>query len=148
MLSEERRKKMNQASLKWYYAHREHAIAKAKQWAKNNPERAREISRKSHRGKGRLWLKANREKARGYTRRYMRKKNGVKNATAESKHGACEICGTVRQLQFDHDHATGLFRGWLCRKCNLAIGYLNDDWQIVSKAVDYLKRSSVQTGTF
>lgn len=40
----------------------------------------------------------------------------------------------------DHDHETNKFRGWLCHKCNRALGVFNDDYKILLKAVDYLKR--------
>ncbi|MFH8804036.1 endonuclease domain-containing protein [Streptomyces sp. NPDC017936] len=36
--------------------------------------------------------------------------------------GRCAICGKVRDLVCDHDHETGLVRGWLCHSCNTAEG--------------------------
>lgn len=59
--------------------------------------------------------------------------------------GACEICGTVKNqfdkgMCVDHDHATGVVRGILCTKCNMAIGNLNDDLELVMRAADYLRR--------
>jgi Recombination endonuclease VII len=36
--------------------------------------------------------------------------------------GRCATCGHVRHLVEDHDHETGLVRGWLCRRCNTAEG--------------------------
>jgi len=43
------------------------------------------------------------------------------------KRGRCAICGrrTGRLIE-DHDHETGLFRGWLCRACNTCEGYAGD----------------------
>ena len=39
----------------------------------------------------------------------------------------------------DHDHKTKKFRGWLCHKCNRALGHFNDDEKILLKAIKYLK---------
>ncbi len=52
----------------------------------------------------------------------------------------CEICGrTDELLNWDHDHSTGLFRGWLCRRCNTGIGLLHDDPTVVEAALFYLE---------
>lgn len=53
---------------------------------------------------------------------------------------ACEICEKVggRRLSYDHDHKTGRFRGWICRQCNLGLGYFKDDIAILKFAIDYL----------
>jgi hypothetical protein len=55
----------------------------------------------------------------------------------------CEICdgdGGARGLVLDHDHATGRFRGWLCHRCNSAIGHVGDDRQRLRNAIAYLER--------
>jgi hypothetical protein len=36
--------------------------------------------------------------------------------------GQCARCGRKDTLVEDHDHTTGLFRGWLCRSCNTSEG--------------------------
>ncbi|MFH9579157.1 endonuclease domain-containing protein [Streptomyces globisporus] len=36
--------------------------------------------------------------------------------------GRCAVCGKVSDLVCDHDHGTGLVRGWLCRSCNTLEG--------------------------
>ena len=41
-------------------------------------------------------------------------------------------------MQFDHDHTTDTFRGWLCKQCNVGIGQLGDDLEGVMRAVKYL----------
>jgi Recombination endonuclease VII len=57
----------------------------------------------------------------------------------------CECCGRVEDGRFlclDHDHVTGKFRGWLCGRCNRAIGQLGDSLVSVRLAVAYLERAS------
>ncbi len=38
----------------------------------------------------------------------------------------------------DHDHKTGLFRGWLCHECNRALGGFKDDLSRITRALEYL----------
>jgi hypothetical protein len=64
----------------------------------------------------------------------------------------CECCGKNNKdeielkghrplkLSLDHDPITGKFRGWICQKCNGAIGQLGDTLESVMRAVEYLKR--------
>ncbi len=60
----------------------------------------------------------------------------------------CEICGrppegrggNAQVLHLDHCHETGAFRGWLCTKCNLALGALGDNIEGLRKALAYLER--------
>jgi hypothetical protein len=47
---------------------------------------------------------------------------GADSILARWQDGRCAICGKVRDLVCDHDHATGLVRGWLCSSCNTAEG--------------------------
>lgn len=39
----------------------------------------------------------------------------------------------------DHCHDTDSFRGWLCHKCNRALGGFNDDTSLLQNAIEYLK---------
>jgi hypothetical protein len=38
------------------------------------------------------------------------------------KPDACECCGTVAELQLDHDHVELKHRGWICKSCNVRVG--------------------------
>lgn len=56
--------------------------------------------------------------------------------------GTCAICKTAcstgRDLAVDHDHTTGKVRGLLCQACNVTLGQMRDDPQLLRAAADYL----------
>ncbi|GES27969.1 endonuclease domain-containing protein [Streptomyces angustmyceticus] len=55
--------------------------------------------------------------------------NPESRASAILRHwqdGRCAICGHRRELVEDHDHFTGLTRGYLCRGCNTQEGVYQD----------------------
>lgn len=72
------------------------------------------------------------------------KKIGLDVATVRSLRigtDCCEICGTADStLHLDHDHATGVVRGFLCRACNLGLGNFADSPERLMAAARYLKR--------
>ena len=51
----------------------------------------------------------------------------------------CEICGVTVNLNADHDHATGKFRGTLCSNCNMGLGSFKDDTELLQRACSYLE---------
>ena len=51
----------------------------------------------------------------------------------------CQCCGKVKPLQLDHEHENQTFRGWLCHKCNRALGGFDDDPNILKRALNYLE---------
>lgn len=57
--------------------------------------------------------------------------------------GVCAICGKTgaKRLSVDHNHVTNEIRGLLCFRCNMGIGYLKDDPEILARAIAYLKQS-------
>lgn len=63
-----------------------------------------------------------------------------------NQNGKCKICGKengkrYKRLHIDHNHATGKIRGLLCHSCNVAIGFLHDDPELLQRAIDYLNES-------
>lgn len=65
-------------------------------------------------------------------------------AASERQGGVCSICKqkcqTNERLAVDHDHATGHYRGLLCRKCNTALGLFSDSPEMLRRAAAYLDR--------
>jgi len=66
-----------------------------------------------------------------------------------AQQGRCALCGGEepgfrngkrKSLAVDHDHVTGVIRSLLCSKCNTALGLLNHDIALISKAIAYLKQ--------
>ena len=62
----------------------------------------------------------------------------------DQQNGACAICKVPETEQFksvlhvDHCHSTGAVRGLLCRGCNHMLGAINDDVNLLHRAIDYL----------
>lgn len=53
----------------------------------------------------------------------------------------CEACGEKpkRGLHLDHCHLTDFFRGWLCQKCNQALGMVDDSPDKLRALIAYLE---------
>jgi len=110
----EAQKAAHRAAMKRYWERNAH---KRMDWAKANPDRARQIQRKFH---------------------------GQPEPTRLCP-ATCEICGAPpttgrwKKLHEDHDHTTGKFRGWLCHGCNISLGYFKDDPKLLLRAAAYLE---------
>lgn len=51
----------------------------------------------------------------------------------------CAICGRRQKLEVDHNHDTGKVRGFLCSRCNGALGHFLDNKELLQKAIAYLE---------
>lgn len=77
-------------------------------------------------------------------REHLYKKYGLTieeyNEMFLSQSGRCSICNkeSDKTLVVDHCHKTGKVRSLLCNKCNLTLGYVSDDTQILNKMINYL----------
>lgn len=55
----------------------------------------------------------------------------------------CEIAFCDKtDIVFDHCHASKTFRGWICSRCNSALGFARDDPVILRSLANYLERHS------
>lgn len=90
------------------------------------------------------WQRDHRAECRGYNKRQYRKNRDSLLARMRAKYekaptAACTICNSVERLYWDHDHATGRFRGWLCMSCNFMLGQGHDlPWRLRAGA-EYLE---------
>ena len=75
-----------------------------------------------------------------------------KNYTNNSRYGmdtieaeifrskSCEICGKLAEkMVIDHCHSTNKVRGTLCYGCNIFLGHVKENEQILYKAIEYLR---------
>lgn len=51
----------------------------------------------------------------------------------------CPTCLQLGKMCIDHDHETKELRGWLCKKCNIALGYMQDDYESIIRLSEYIK---------
>lgn len=143
---------------------------RAERYRKANPEKIREIQRRSN--ARRRSDPETSEIIRGYQARYreanaetLRHKErerrfGISPKTyaqmLQGQNGVCAICnspetatrlGVVKALSVDHCHTTGRIRGLLCSDCNTGIGKLKDDVTILQNAIRYLRLGTSVTST-
>lgn len=69
----------------------------------------------------------------------------------KTQNNQCAICGykhkeeykgTQKSLCVDHNHKTQYVRGLLCKRCNVGLGYFNDDPMLLEKAINYIRNES------
>ncbi len=157
---EANKEKAKAASAAWYAANKEKQSARAAAYYAANTEKEKARSA--------AYASANKEKIAAYREatRDRKKELNLKNRHKRTAYirfintgvtqeqydeaylkqaGLCAICSSEcssgKKLAADHCHTTGIFRGLLCRQCNLGIGNLKDDAVLVEKALNYLKET-------
>lgn len=94
------------------------------------------------------WLNQNREATTTYNRNCRLHRCGITftqqdfDALLAKQDERCAICGRpfVKTPHVDHCHKTKIVRGLLCVRCNFLLGYAHDDPEILTKAIQYLKK--------
>ena len=54
--------------------------------------------------------------------------------------GYCDLCCDYGIIFIDHNHETGARRGFLCSRCNFALGGFQDSAELLQKAAAYILR--------
>jgi len=65
----------------------------------------------------------------------------------EEQNSVCAICksggdGKWKKLCVDHDHKTGKVRQLLCRNCNMVLGQVGDNTNLLEEMIKYLQKHS------
>ena len=109
-----------------------------KKWAHKNPEKVKDIQK--------TWKERHPEKRKLYVRNSRIRKYGISPETyyemLKNQGNECAICkgkSTRRAMNIDHDHKTGKVRGLLCDRCNLRLGFIEDE-NFSEKALQYLSQ--------
>lgn len=132
MTPEEKRERRRAYCKAYYEKNKDAILARTSAYQKSNLAR--------NRGYQKAWRDRNKESER----LRARAKNWRDKPTATRPEPTnCECCGATqsRALHLDHCHETGIFRGWLCARCNLGLGKLGDSLDGLQRAIDYLKRA-------
>jgi hypothetical protein len=128
------KEKKKAVSRDYYTAHRVEVLAKKKSQHATDPT-ARAAYHKAYNEAHRGDRRAKHLESYGLTPRAF-------SALLSSQGDACAICRTSdwgkRGPFVDHDHRTGQVRGILCFRCNSALGYVNDNPNIILAMGDYL----------
>lgn len=143
--SEEKRLAHRAYMSKWRKENREHLLEYTRNYVKKNAVRIRELRRIGYAKDPSKKIAA----ATAYKKRnpesHVAWLRGISRERARLlRLSSCEICGKKgtkeKPLHIDHCHKSGKCRGALCRHCNFAIGFLNEDIGRLKSAIIYLKR--------
>jgi hypothetical protein len=92
--------------------------------------------------KTKAWQQKNRDRIQ----RVEQKRRGLPEPT-RPRPESCECCGghndSGQKLHLDHCHGKNVFRGWLCFRCNMGLGYFKDDPERLRRAIAYLDQFTV-----
>jgi hypothetical protein len=91
---------------------------------------------------------ASKQRTGGFAEYHRRQRYGMNlgdfDRLLENQGGVCALCGERPAEHVDHDHTFGPVRGILCFNCNGGLGQFLDRVDIMTKAIDYLERTTWQ----
>jgi hypothetical protein len=123
---------MKRSSAGWNKKNRDKCRVAEARYRAAHPDKVKSVTKK--------WRKKNPERVLAQRRNQNRKSRDARFNPTRPEPESCECCGLqdTRALCLDHCHKTGEFRGWLCSRCNRAIGLIGDSTEALTKALNYL----------
>lgn len=139
-----REKEKQRLKARWQFRDREKEKQRGRVYRQANREKALQY--------GKVYRQANREKIRQNHKTYNKlNAEKIKNAHLNRRYGIdlrdfpvpdkCPICERKNvDFHFDHHHDSGKPRGWICRYCNVILGFAKEDIQYLLNCVAWLQR--------
>lgn len=92
----------------------------------------------------RMWRRLNKEKTKAYAlKKRQKREDHYARIAGRPKPSVCDLCERkIGNINFDHCHRRGHFRGFLCDRCNRVLGLAEDDIKLLRKMAAYLSRHS------
>lgn len=134
------KKKIHKYSSEEYRRNKEKYLERQRRYRENPEKRERYLEKQ--REQSRRWYRENKEKRLAYNKQWWKKYTAsLEKEVGRKKPVDCEVCSRKGRIVFDHCHKTGKFRGWLCSNCNLALGNVEDNIEILKFLIKYLENS-------
>ncbi len=122
-----------------------------KEQMKEYNKKYRSTNRKELNGRKKEWNLRNKDKIAAY---HLKRRYGLSiedyNSILKSQNNKCAGCGILSKdaqmgkLFVDHCHKNGNIRGLLCSKCNTALGLVNDNIEILTNLISYIKEQAYE----
>lgn len=69
-----------------------------------------------------------------------KRKGELRDSLLGEQEGRCGLCQeAIVEAHLDHCHETGFVRSALCRKCNLGLGFFDDNPSLLRRAAKYVE---------
>ena len=131
--------KRTEEARRYRQKHRDEVNARRLKWKRANIEKVRAQDAKNHRCRYADDPEGNRRRYQAHLARLLAKREV---ACGRKRPARCEICGELpykgRPTVWDHCHRTGVFRGWICDRCNKVLGLVKDSPELLSALMAYL----------
>lgn len=119
----------------------EKRAATSKRWRERHIEKVRPIEAEKARNR----RKSNPEAQKLRTDKYKeRQEQKYAEIAGRPRANQCEICMEKEKTVFDHCHQSGMFRGWICDRCNKTLGMVKDSPRLLKKLAKYLEANHVE----